>query len=148
MLRNLLARSNTTQRSVLVATILSRFFASLLTWDLVINREKFGEGSPLTAIFISRFDALGLLISFVISIFLISLPAWIIWVRSSKGKIFSIGVCMMMFVLSLFDLANNLMMFRFGSSPLFTEPFIFVQVFLAILLVLSQARRAWGKVYF
>jgi hypothetical protein len=152
MSRETLARASNTQRLVLVATILFWFFAELFTWDLVIHRGIFGEASALTAIFISRFGSLGLLISFAIfSSFVVVF--WIVWVWVSKGErnfkrwdhknigLISVGISMMAFLFSFFDFANDLMMFGFGSNILLQflrPPLLLVPIFLAWALSSSQ----------
>jgi hypothetical protein len=145
-----LARANNTQRSVLIATIFFFFFSDLFTWDLVINRGIAKEAAEWTSIFISRYGTLGLLISF--GIFFSSFVVfWVIWVWASKGErglkrwdhqsigAISVGISMMVFTLMLFDFANDLIQFGFGSNlvlQLMNPPII--PMILAILLAFNQ----------
>jgi hypothetical protein len=151
MLRKTLTRANNTQRLVLVATILFYFFAQLFTWDFVIYRGIGQEASEWTAVFISRYGAIGLLISS--TIFSSFVVFWILWVWVSKGErdferwnhkyigVFSVGISTMAFLLSFFDFANDLMMFGFRSNvllPFLRPPLILIPIFLAGVLSLSQ----------
>jgi hypothetical protein len=126
-----LAETNNIQRSLLIVTIFSILFADIFTWDLVINRGIFSEGSILTANFISQYGTLGLLLCFVLLLMFVIL-FWLSWVlqkplilRSrpldalSKHSDLNSLVFMFLFVYAVTDFANDSMMLCFKSNVLF-----------------------------
>lgn len=152
MLRNILARANKFQKFVLVTTVLSRVFVTILTWYMVVYLGAAKEAASITRYFVLHYGTLGLLAISVAYImgFLVS---WVAWVRLSRGRSgfrnwnrpiiagIACGFSMLLFVGALFNFANDAVGFMFNSNILLSflrPPWYVIPTLLAIALTMIQ----------